>query len=148
MQATYSRDVDALYLRIARATAKVASQREVLPGVILDLDRDGRLVGLEVLAASKYDDVAALESLGAPSAEMTLAEAADFSGLSASTLKNQLLKGRLPGRKVGRDWLVDINALEAYLENRSPAGRRSPSERLATKRRAKGARKTRASDAR
>ena len=56
---------------------------------------------------------------------LTLAEAAEETGLSPSTLRVQIRNGRLKATKVGRDWLVTRPALRAYLENRSPQGRRS-----------------------
>lgn len=50
MKLRIDREADALYLRIDE-TAIVESE-EVQPGVILDFDKDGRVVGIEVLALS------------------------------------------------------------------------------------------------
>ena len=44
----------------------------------------------------------------------TLPEAAAQLGLSPSTLRVQLHKGRLKGRKVGRDWQVSNREIERY----------------------------------
>lgn len=42
-------EADAAYVRLAPEAIVIASTREVAPGVILDLDASGRLVGIEVL---------------------------------------------------------------------------------------------------
>ncbi|MBI4435019.1 DUF2283 domain-containing protein [Candidatus Uhrbacteria bacterium] len=42
---------DALYLTLKRG--RVAKSREVEPGVVLDLDRYGRVLGIEMLDASR-----------------------------------------------------------------------------------------------
>ena len=45
---------DALYLRIDEAA--IVESEEVQPGVILDFDKDGRVVGIEILALSTRTD--------------------------------------------------------------------------------------------
>jgi excisionase family DNA binding protein len=45
---------------------------------------------------------------------MTLPEAARALGLSESTLRNQIRKGKLHARKVGRDWTVTPREVERY----------------------------------
>ncbi len=51
MKVTYDPEVDVL--RIVLAEAPIEESDEDKPGVILDYDRQGNLVGLEVLNASK-----------------------------------------------------------------------------------------------
>jgi len=51
MKVTYDPEVDVL--RIVLADTPVEESDEDKPGVILDYDRQGNLVGLEVLNASK-----------------------------------------------------------------------------------------------
>ena len=51
MKIEYDKEVDALYIRIQEKD--VARTQEVSDGVNLDFDGDGRLIGLEVLGASK-----------------------------------------------------------------------------------------------
>jgi uncharacterized protein YuzE len=46
---TYDSEADAAYLRLAPDDIAVAATQEVAPGIILDLDASGRLVGIEVL---------------------------------------------------------------------------------------------------
>jgi uncharacterized protein YuzE len=47
----YDRDADAAYLKIARG--KVLESEEVQPGVIVDLDAEGRILGVEILRFGK-----------------------------------------------------------------------------------------------
>lgn len=47
----YDKDTDVIYIRLTEA--KVAESDEDKPGVILDYDDAGNLVGIEVLNASK-----------------------------------------------------------------------------------------------
>ncbi|HEX5022083.1 MAG TPA: DUF2283 domain-containing protein [Candidatus Binatia bacterium] len=51
MKIEYDKKVDALYIRIQEKD--VARTQEVSDGVNLDFDGEGRLIGLEVLSASK-----------------------------------------------------------------------------------------------
>ena len=51
MKIEYDKEVDALYIRIQEK--EVARPQEVSDGVNLDFDGEGRLIGLEVLGASK-----------------------------------------------------------------------------------------------
>lgn len=47
MNVKYDRDVDALYIELATGTAD--RSEEVKPGIVLDFDASGRLLGIEVL---------------------------------------------------------------------------------------------------
>jgi uncharacterized protein YuzE len=51
MKVTYDPEVDVL--RIVLSSRPVEESDEDKPGVILDYDREGNIVGLEVLAASE-----------------------------------------------------------------------------------------------
>ncbi len=48
------RESDALYLRLDEAA--IVESEEVEPGVILDFDQQGRVVGIEILALSTRTD--------------------------------------------------------------------------------------------
>ncbi len=52
MNVRYDAATDALYLRLAEAT--VSDSEEVRPGIVLDFDATGRLVGIEVLDATEH----------------------------------------------------------------------------------------------
>jgi len=45
---------------------------------------------------------------------VTLTEAAAVLGLTAATLRQQIAKGKLAARKVGRDWTVTTSEIERY----------------------------------
>ena len=47
---SYDQDADALYVRFAPKGTAIADTREVEPGIMLDMDEAGRLVGIEVLS--------------------------------------------------------------------------------------------------
>ena len=51
MKVTYDAEVDVL--RILLSDAPIEESNEDKPGVILDYDKDGNIVGLEILQASK-----------------------------------------------------------------------------------------------
>jgi len=51
MKVTYDPEVDVL--RIILSNAAVEESDEDKPGVVLDYDKDGNIVGLEILDASK-----------------------------------------------------------------------------------------------
>ena len=51
MKVTYDPEVDVL--RILLSNAAVEESDEAKPGLILDYDKDGNIVGLEILEASK-----------------------------------------------------------------------------------------------
>lgn len=48
---TYDPDADAAYVSLSNTT--VQESAEVSPGVVLDYDREGRIVGIELLGARK-----------------------------------------------------------------------------------------------
>lgn len=122
MRMTYSPDADALGIRLASG-AKDVRTRELAPSTFADFDADGRLVGIEVLNASTRYELAELERLESPAFWLTLAQAAKESKLAVTTIRNQIINGRLPGKKQGRDWVVARHDLWNYLENRAPQGR-------------------------
>ena len=53
----------------------------------------------------------------------SLAEAARDFGLSASTLRNQAVKGRLGAVKIGRNWCTTREWMEEYLASRKKNGK-------------------------
>jgi uncharacterized protein YuzE len=51
MRMNYDREADALYVHFSEAP--IDGSEEVRPGVILDYDEQGRIIGIEVLDARK-----------------------------------------------------------------------------------------------
>jgi uncharacterized protein YuzE len=54
MRLKIDKESDTLYLRLDEVT--IVESEEVQPGVILDFDKDGRVVGIEILALSTRTD--------------------------------------------------------------------------------------------
>ena len=52
MKSRYDAEADALYVQLAEA--RVVGSEEVRPGIVLDLDDAGRVVGIEILAAFRH----------------------------------------------------------------------------------------------
>ncbi len=50
MRTTYDPEADAFYAQFAPEGTKVETTEEVAPGVMIDLDANGELIGLEVLS--------------------------------------------------------------------------------------------------
>ncbi len=51
MNIKFDKEADAIYLRLS--DADVAESDEEKPGIIIDYDKDGNIVGIELLEASK-----------------------------------------------------------------------------------------------
>ena len=52
MRVRYDEEVDALYIRLKEAPCHESD--EIKPGLVLDYDKDGNVVGIEILDASEY----------------------------------------------------------------------------------------------
>ena len=64
MRFNYYADTDSLYIDLADRTS--VDSLEVSPGVIIDLDQDGRIVGIDIDRASRIVDLSRLESESLP----------------------------------------------------------------------------------
>ena len=53
---------------------------------------------------------------------LTAQEVADYLGLHLVTVRDMLRTGKLPGRKVGREWRTLRSELEAWLRQPEPVG--------------------------
>lgn len=51
MKIKFDKEADAIYLRLS--DAEVAESDEEKPGIIIDYDKDGNIVGIELLDASQ-----------------------------------------------------------------------------------------------
>ncbi len=64
MKLKIDRESDALYFRLVEAEiAEIVESEEVQPGVILDFDARGRVVGIEMLHISERTDPQELKTL-------------------------------------------------------------------------------------
>ncbi|HJP83747.1 MAG TPA: DUF2283 domain-containing protein [Fimbriimonadaceae bacterium] len=64
MKLHYYKETDSLYIDLAERPS--AESREIAPGVVLDFDSDGKLVGIDVDQASKVVDMTRLETAELP----------------------------------------------------------------------------------
>jgi uncharacterized protein YuzE len=58
MKATYDREADALYVYVAPDRGPIARTVRMTDDVMVDIDADGQIVGVEVLHAAAMPDLA------------------------------------------------------------------------------------------
>lgn len=56
MKIEYDPERDLLYIRFAELETKAAQTVTITPGVHADFDRDGKLIGIEMIEASEITD--------------------------------------------------------------------------------------------
>ena len=61
MKIEYSKDIDALYIRLR--DAKVSDSKDIEEGVTIDLDEKGHIVGIEILDASEKLELSELVNI-------------------------------------------------------------------------------------
>ncbi len=61
MKIEYSKDIDALYIKLREA--KVADTTDIEEGVTVDLDEKGHIVGIEILDASEKLELSELVNI-------------------------------------------------------------------------------------
>lgn len=64
MKFKYYKETDSLYIDLS--DKKSVDSQEVKPGIVLDFDVKGNLVGIDIDHASKHVDLSRLETEGAP----------------------------------------------------------------------------------
>jgi uncharacterized protein YuzE len=70
MKFHYYPETDSLYIDLSEKPS--ADTREVAPGVLLDFDADGYLVGIDIDHASKIADLSRLEAEALPLSSVSL----------------------------------------------------------------------------
>ena len=124
MKWTYDPSVDALLIEFL-PNRRSARTDEAGRGILLDYDKSGHPISLEILDASGHFPGRVLRELPLPAEMIPLSEASRRAGLDPATLRQQIHRKRLRATKHRREWWVDPAALSAYLANRAPQGRRS-----------------------
>jgi uncharacterized protein YuzE len=71
MRFRYYPDTDSLHIDLSEKTS--VDSREVVPGVVLDFDAEGNLVGVDIDHASKVADLTRIEAEALPVSSLTLA---------------------------------------------------------------------------
>ncbi|OGK11571.1 hypothetical protein A2954_01790 [Candidatus Roizmanbacteria bacterium RIFCSPLOWO2_01_FULL_37_12] len=64
MKFHYYKDTDSLYIDLSEK--KSSDSKEVAPGVVLDFDKNGKIVGIDIDNASQLVNLSKLESKGIP----------------------------------------------------------------------------------
>ncbi len=73
MKFHYYPETDSLYIDLADRPS--VDSQEIAPGVVLDFDAEGRLVGIDIDRASQVVDLARLEAISLPFTSISLASA-------------------------------------------------------------------------
>jgi uncharacterized protein YuzE len=68
----YYPETDSLYVELSERAS--VDSREVAPGVVLDFDNEGRLVGIDIDQASRVVDLSRLEANALPVGELPQAQ--------------------------------------------------------------------------
>ena len=122
MRITYDRKADVLSILLA--DAEVEETRNIAPGVEVDYDSGGRVLGIEFLRAGQKYDLNGMD-LERPDPYYSLTAAGDLYGLSPTALRHQIARGVLKGVKFGRNWMVHRDDLDSYVKERSRRARSS-----------------------
>lgn len=72
MRFHYYPETDSLYIDLSDGTS--VDSREVAPGVVLDFDAGGRLVGIDIDHASQVVDLSRLEAQALPLRRLSLSQ--------------------------------------------------------------------------
>lgn len=70
MKFHYYQDTDSLYIELTDKPG--VDTREVTPGVVMDLDGEGKLVGIDIDHASNLVNLSQLEAQGLPSTKFSV----------------------------------------------------------------------------
>ena len=73
MKFHYYPDTDSLYIDLSKKTS--IDSQEIAPGVVLDFDADGHLVGIDIDHASQFVDLYSLEAESLPLKNLSLVNA-------------------------------------------------------------------------
>ena len=112
----YDKNIDAVMILFSGSD--IEETRDIAPGVYVDYDSEGRMVGLEILKASQKYDLGDTE-FQAPDRYMSLSDAGRLYGLSPTTLRHQVSRGILKGKKFERDWMARNDHMADYVRERS-----------------------------
>lgn len=131
MKLTYDRTADALVLQITGGEGRQVKTKEVLPGVHVDVDAEGKVVAFELLNASHHAPLKSLEA--AAQSWRTLQDLEAKHGVTASTWRVLIRNKRVKAKKDGRDWVVDEAEAQRYMDSRAASGRPANSRKARRK---------------
>ena len=71
MKMHYYKETDSLYIELSARPS--ADSDEVAPGIVVDFDAEGNIVGIDIDGASKKVDLSKLEAVDLPFTSVTVA---------------------------------------------------------------------------
>jgi excisionase family DNA binding protein len=106
MKVTFDRSVDAGYIKLS--TKKIDKTVSVSDYCNIDLDDEGKVIGIELLFISQYMDDFKLW--------LELASAADYLSKSEVTLRRWVKDGSIPYYRLGREYLFLKEELDKFIQ--------------------------------
>ena len=106
MKVTFDRSADASYIKLSGK--KIERTSTVSSYCNVDLDDEGKVVGIELLFISKYMDDFKLW--------LELASAADYLNKSEVTLRRWVKDGSVPYYRLGREYLFIKEELDEFIK--------------------------------
>ena len=88
MKFHYYPETDSLYIELSERPS--VDSNEVAPGIVLDFDAEGHLVGIDIDRASQVMDLSRLEAEALPITRLSLIQPRSAEGLPGPDVKNQL----------------------------------------------------------
>lgn len=117
MRLTYDPEADSILLTIGDSDIQSENWAEPADGVVIDFDKAGNPISLEIQNASRRYPASALRSINIDE-PISLAQLAAEYDLAEAHLRKLAISGRLRAAKIGRNWTATRAAVEDYLEGR------------------------------
>jgi excisionase family DNA binding protein len=111
MRITFDRSADAGYIKLS--DKKIKRTNTVSNYCNVDLDEEGKVVGIELLFISRYVDDFKLW--------LELASAADYLNKSEVTLRRWVKDGSVPYYRLGREYLFVKEELDEFIKRHKKA---------------------------
>jgi uncharacterized protein YuzE len=120
MRIHYDPDVDILTIDLVDALHDGPGATRFEGGTYIDIDVTGKVWSIEIQAASKKYPLEELLKYPSDYEEpIPLTDAARVLGLTTEAVKKAIVRGRLRGKKVGRNWTTTIAAVTDYGNERA-----------------------------
>lgn len=103
----YDEEADAAYIKLK--DGEFAGNKEVSNSIILDLDKDDNVLGIEFLNVSKFGGFSPL---------LDLSTTAEYLNTSKVTLKRWVRNGAIPAYKLGGTYRFKKEEVDEFVERR------------------------------
>ena len=124
MKITWDAEVDIMMVELGDVRKRRTHGKHLdCGGAFVDLAEDGTILAIEIADASKKYPIEELRQHPVDYDEpMPLDEAAEVAGVTPQALRKACERGRLGGKKIGRNWTTTARALNDYLNSRVHEG--------------------------